>query len=78
MLLGLALCIPTEMATTPPVIAADVRSFIHIARSIDFDCVQLRTYGQETLAAMFEELSGLGIVLDAAQSSKHTSQIDYC
>ena len=52
-------------------IAAGIRSFINTARSRDFDCVQLRTDGEGALAAMSEELSGLGIVLDVAGPGQH-------
>jgi hypothetical protein len=65
--LGLALCIPTKNRTAP-VIAAGIGSFINTARSRDFDCVQLRTDGEGALAAMSEELSGLGIMLTELSS----------
>jgi hypothetical protein len=72
--LGLALCIPTK--NTAPVIAAGIRSFTNTARSRDFDCVQLRTDGEGALAAMSEELSGLGIVLDVAGPGQHVPVVE--
>jgi Reverse transcriptase (RNA-dependent DNA polymerase) len=73
--LGLALCTPTKNRTAA-VIAAGIRSFINTARSRDFDCVQLRTDGEGALAAMSEELAGLGIVLDIAGPGQHVPVIE--
>jgi hypothetical protein len=72
--LGLALCIPTK--NTASVIAAGIRSFTNTARSRDFDCVKLRTDGEGALAAMSEELSGLGIVLDVAGPGQHVPVVE--
>jgi predicted lactoylglutathione lyase len=73
--LGLALCTPIKTRAAA-VIAAGIRSFINTAKSRDFDCVQLRTDGEGALAAMAEELAGLGIVLDTAGPGQHVPVIE--
>ena len=73
--LGLALCLPTKNRTAA-VVAAGIRSFLNTARSRGFDCVQLRTDGEGALAAMSEELSGLGVVLDVAGPGQHVPVVE--
>jgi Reverse transcriptase (RNA-dependent DNA polymerase) len=73
--LNLALCTPLKNRTAA-IVAAGIRTFINTAKSRDFDCVQLRTDGEGALAAMCNELSSLGIVVDTAGPGQHVPVVE--